>query len=34
MGGPPLQSQAAQTTDMRALATVSGFEFPKPVNFI
>jgi hypothetical protein len=32
MGGLPLQSQAARATDMRAPATVSGFEFPKQSN--
>jgi hypothetical protein len=33
-GWAPLQSQVAWATDIYALATVPGFEFPKPVNFI
>jgi hypothetical protein len=33
-GWAPLQSQAAWATDIWALATVPGFEFPKPVNFM
>jgi hypothetical protein len=34
MGGPLLQSQVARASNMRALTTVTWFEFRKLVNFI